>query len=232
MLVHVGCLPGFKQEETSGLFFSNRGMPGSELRPRTLFPAESFSCFAEPNTSACCTLVWIELCQTSTELVHGTSDYGSCLCPYTEVLLIISLLSAGFTNFVLLFAAGWWLVENADKQIAWFPASYLEQISVHKDIQNVRSSDEEGEYASVPRHQLWFQGHTLLILHRMGSEEVGRALAQLSLCKTTQPSLLSPGSLYFVMRAYESQKADELSLNKGVVVEVVRRSDNGWWLIR
>jgi len=34
------------------------------------------------------------------------------------------------------------------------------------------------------------------------------------------------------MRAYEAQKADELSLNKGVVVEVVRRSDNGWWLIR
>ena len=24
-------------------------------------------------------------------------------------------------------------MENADKQIAWFPASYLEQISAHKD---------------------------------------------------------------------------------------------------
>lgn len=43
---------------------------------------------------------------------------------------------------------------------------------------------------------------------------------------------LSPGSLYFVVRAYESQKADELSLHSGVVVEVVRKSDNGWWLIR
>ncbi|NXC42212.1 NOXO1 oxidase, partial [Penelope pileata] len=78
---------------------------------------------------------------------------------------------------------GWWLVENSDKQIAWFPASYLEEIDAHKDTQNVLSSDEEG-------------------------------------------------SLYFVMQAYESQKADELSLNNGVVVEVVRRSDNGWWLIR
>lgn len=46
-------------------------------------------------------------------------------------------------------------MENADKQIAWFPASYLEQISAHKDIQNVESSDE-GEYGSVPRQQLWF----------------------------------------------------------------------------
>ncbi|NXJ84071.1 NOXO1 oxidase, partial [Trogon melanurus] len=78
---------------------------------------------------------------------------------------------------------GWWLVENADKQIAWFPASYLEEIDIHKDIQNALSSDEEG-------------------------------------------------NLYFVARAYESQKADELSLNNGVVVEVVRKSNNGWWLIR
>ncbi|KAI6076604.1 NADPH oxidase organizer 1 [Aix galericulata] len=78
---------------------------------------------------------------------------------------------------------GWWLVENADKQIAWFPASYLEEIDVHEDIQDALSSNEEG-------------------------------------------------SLYFVMRAYESQKADELSLHSGVVVEVVRKSDNGWWLIR
>lgn len=61
-------------------------------------------------------------------------------------------------------------MENADKQIAWFPASYLEQISAHKDIQNVESSDEEGEYGSVPRQQLWFPDHTLLILHKMGSE--------------------------------------------------------------
>ncbi|KFP92652.1 NADPH oxidase organizer 1, partial [Apaloderma vittatum] len=78
---------------------------------------------------------------------------------------------------------GWWLVENADKQIAWFPASYLEEIDIHKDIQNTLSSNEEG-------------------------------------------------SLYFVARAYESQKADELSLNNGVVVEVVRKSNDGWWLIR
>ncbi|NXM60237.1 NOXO1 oxidase, partial [Illadopsis cleaveri] len=78
---------------------------------------------------------------------------------------------------------GWWLVENADKQIAWFPASYLEELDACEDIQNAFSSDEEG-------------------------------------------------SLYFVVQAYEAQKADELSLNQGVVVEVLRRSHNGWWLIR
>ncbi|NWR24376.1 NOXO1 oxidase, partial [Emberiza fucata] len=78
---------------------------------------------------------------------------------------------------------GWWLVENADKQIAWFPASYLEELDACEDIQNAFSSDEEGD-------------------------------------------------LYFVVQAYEAQKADELSLNQGVVVEVLRTSQNGWWLIR
>ncbi|NWY92655.1 NOXO1 oxidase, partial [Loxia curvirostra] len=78
---------------------------------------------------------------------------------------------------------GWWLVENADKQIAWFPASYLEELDPCEDIQNAFSSDEEG-------------------------------------------------NLYFVVQAYKAQKADELSLNQGVVVEVLRTSHNGWWLIR
>ncbi|KFQ36966.1 NADPH oxidase organizer 1, partial [Merops nubicus] len=40
---------------------------------------------------------------------------------------------------------GWWLVENADKQIAWFPASYLEEIDIHRDIQNALSSNEEAQ---------------------------------------------------------------------------------------
>ncbi|NWH38382.1 NOXO1 oxidase, partial [Chloropsis hardwickii] len=78
---------------------------------------------------------------------------------------------------------GWWLVENADKQIAWFPASYLEELDACEDIQNASSSNEEG-------------------------------------------------NLYFVVQAYEAQKADELSLNQGVVVEVLRTSHDGWWLIR
>ncbi|NXU38946.1 NOXO1 oxidase, partial [Drymodes brunneopygia] len=78
---------------------------------------------------------------------------------------------------------GWWLVENADKQIAWFPATYLEELDACEDIQNAFSSNEEG-------------------------------------------------NLYFVVQPYEAQKADELSLNQGVVVEVLRTSHNGWWLIR
>uniref|UniRef100_A0A8B9FUH6 NADPH oxidase organizer 1 n=1 Tax=Amazona collaria TaxID=241587 RepID=A0A8B9FUH6_9PSIT len=115
--------------------------------------------------------------------------------PGTELLCTMSCLLGQSRDYghlqavktlSLLFAAGWWLVENADKQIAWFPASYLEEI------------DDGGIFPS----------------------------------RQTQPVPLSAGSLYFVVRAYESQKADELSLNNGVVVEVVRKSEDGWWLIR
>ncbi|XP_034640039.1 NADPH oxidase organizer 1 [Trachemys scripta elegans] len=77
---------------------------------------------------------------------------------------------------------GWWLVENKDQQIAWFPAPYLEERGTGEENLNARELDEEG-------------------------------------------------TLYYAVRAYKSQKADELSLNVGVVVEVLEKSDNGWWLI-
>ncbi|XP_067390224.1 NADPH oxidase organizer 1 [Emydura macquarii macquarii] len=77
---------------------------------------------------------------------------------------------------------GWWLVENKDKQIAWFPAPYLEERVMGEESPNARELDDEG-------------------------------------------------TLYYAVRAYKSQKADELSLNVGVVVEVLEKSDNGWWLV-
>ncbi|XP_008946121.1 PREDICTED: NADPH oxidase organizer 1 [Merops nubicus] len=56
---------------------------------------------------------------------------------------------------------GWWLVENADKQIAWFPASYLEEIDIHRDIQNALSSNEEvPAWSSDSSDQLHLPEHT------------------------------------------------------------------------
>ncbi|XP_016356744.1 NADPH oxidase organizer 1-like [Sinocyclocheilus anshuiensis] len=79
--------------------------------------------------------------------------------------------------------AGWWLAENEDKCLAWFPAPYLELCDEEED---------EDEFDS-----------------------------------TTFES-----SLYCVTRSYTSKKEDELSLSIGAVVEVLQRSDNGWWLVR
>lgn len=77
--------------------------------------------------------------------------------------------------------AGWWLVENEDKRLAWFPAPYLELM--------------EGE----------------------DDEDAGFPLG---------------GALYCAVRSYSTKKEDEVSVAIGSVVEVLRKSDNGWWLIR
>ncbi|XP_047464600.1 NADPH oxidase organizer 1-like [Mugil cephalus] len=77
--------------------------------------------------------------------------------------------------------AGWWLVENEEKRLAWFPAPFLE----------LSEEEDENDY-----------------------------------------ECLSEGSLYCAVRSYSTTKDDEISVTIGTVVEVLRKSDNGWWLIR
>ncbi|KAK7918970.1 hypothetical protein WMY93_010254 [Mugilogobius chulae] len=77
--------------------------------------------------------------------------------------------------------AGWWLVENEEKRVAWFPAPYLELL------------EEEDE---------------------------------------NDATFSTGGSLYIAVRNYSTQKTDEMPVNIGSVVEVLRKSDDGWWLIR
>ncbi|XP_057682632.1 NADPH oxidase organizer 1-like [Corythoichthys intestinalis] len=74
--------------------------------------------------------------------------------------------------------SGWWLVENEEKHIAWFPATYLEK----------EENDNSG-----------FQ---------------------------------TEGPLYCAVRNYFTKKHDEVSLPIGSVVEVLKMSDDGWWLTR
>ncbi|XP_016316811.1 NADPH oxidase organizer 1b [Sinocyclocheilus anshuiensis] len=83
--------------------------------------------------------------------------------------------------------AGWWLVENEDKRLAWFPAPYLELCDEEEE-----ENEDEDEFDSAT-----FES-----------------------------------SLYCATRSYTSKKEDELSLSIGAVVEVLQRSDNGWWLVR
>lgn len=77
--------------------------------------------------------------------------------------------------------AGWWLVENEAKRLAWFPAPYLELL------------EEEEE------------------------DDAGFQLG---------------GALYCAVRSYSTKKNDEVSVPIGSVVEVLRKSDDGWWLVR
>ncbi|TKS91892.1 NADPH oxidase organizer 1 [Collichthys lucidus] len=79
--------------------------------------------------------------------------------------------------------AGWWLVENESKKMAWFPAPYLEKID---------DFDDEDDVDGIPEG----------------------------------------GMMYTVVKTYKATKNDEISVNIGTVVEVLQKSDNGWWIIR
>ncbi|XP_062860035.1 NADPH oxidase organizer 1b [Trichomycterus rosablanca] len=78
--------------------------------------------------------------------------------------------------------AGWWLVENEAKQLAWFPAPYLELCE--------NEEENENELDSVDNQT----------------------------------------NLYCATRNISSESKDELSVTIGAVVEVLQKSDNGWWL--
>ncbi|KAI4901282.1 hypothetical protein NFI96_004311 [Prochilodus magdalenae] len=76
--------------------------------------------------------------------------------------------------------AGWWLVENEEKRLAWFPAPYLE----------LCEEDEDEDKLDVVAEK------------------------------------------YCAIRSYTSKTKDELSVTIGTILEVLQKSDNGWWLAR
>ncbi|KAK7940313.1 hypothetical protein WMY93_003639 [Mugilogobius chulae] len=78
--------------------------------------------------------------------------------------------------------AGWWLVENDEKRMAWFPAPYLEKVE--------GDSEEEED---LPTEQ---------------------------------------GMLYTAIKNYKSTNEDEITVTLGALVEVLQKTDNGWWLVR
>lgn len=78
--------------------------------------------------------------------------------------------------------SGWWLVENEEKRVAWFPAPYLRKSESLDDNNTKRKTFSKGKY-------------------------------------------------YYAEKGYEAQHTDEISLTVGIVVEVIEKSETGWWLI-
>nr|XP_040031642.1 NADPH oxidase organizer 1-like isoform X1 [Gasterosteus aculeatus aculeatus] len=85
--------------------------------------------------------------------------------------------------------AGWWLVEDEDKHLAWFPAPYLELWD-----QEGGGDDDDGDD---------------------GDDDV----------------FPLAGALYCAVRSYSTKEEDEVSVPIGCVVEVLRKTDDGWWFI-
>lgn len=55
--------------------------------------------------------------------------------------------------------SGWWLVENEDKKMAWFPAPYLERLDEDEDEDNIDGITERGtclDTVSINTHYIVF----------------------------------------------------------------------------
>ncbi|XP_069507480.1 SH3 and PX domain-containing protein 2B isoform X2 [Ambystoma mexicanum] len=103
--------------------------------------------------------------------------------------------------------SGWWFVSTADEQ-GWVPATCLEAQDGTQDDFTMQPEEAPWRYWSLPRH-------------------VGR--------RRTLGDLYTSGwgpETYSVIYPYAARDPDEISLEKGAVVEVLQKNLEGWWKIR
>ncbi|XP_014339270.2 uncharacterized protein LOC106701839 [Latimeria chalumnae] len=140
---------------------------------------------------------------------------------------------------------GWWLVENEEKHLAWFPAPYLEKRIITEKDGAENDQSEDGKHCSI----IWYRLMLLLtitlspIVTHIGFlkcllfctfsillQEL-HFYARIVICHFYSFFFSYAGMLYYTVKGYDAKSADELSFNIGVVVEVLQKSEDGWWLI-
>ncbi|XP_058527901.1 SH3 and PX domain-containing protein 2A isoform X1 [Ochotona princeps] len=107
--------------------------------------------------------------------------------------------------------SGWWFVSTSEEQ-GWVPATYLEAQNGTRDDSDINTS-KTGEVSKRRKAHLrrldrrWTLGG---MVNRQHSRE----------------------EKYVTVQPYTSQSKDEISFEKGVTVEVIRKNLEGWWYIR
>ncbi|XP_035674150.1 neutrophil cytosolic factor 1-like [Branchiostoma floridae] len=99
--------------------------------------------------------------------------------------------------------SGWWLVENASCERGWVPASHLEADTPSPTPKP--GTQSVGSPATQPGHETGSM-----------SESGGEA----------------PIQRYVTTRPYTATEDDELSFCVGAVLQVLQRTDDGWWQAR
>ncbi|XP_068178120.1 SH3 and PX domain-containing protein 2A [Antennarius striatus] len=106
--------------------------------------------------------------------------------------------------------SGWWFVSNAEEQ-GWVPATYLDSHNVTRDDLDLGTSRTEvtkRRKAHLKRlDRRWTLGG---LVNRQQSRE----------------------EKYVTIQPYVSQDKDEVSFEKGVIVEVIQKNLEGWWFVR
>ncbi|XP_073431322.1 SH3 and PX domain-containing protein 2B isoform X1 [Dendrobates tinctorius] len=104
--------------------------------------------------------------------------------------------------------SGWWFVSTADEQ-GWVPATCLEAQDGGQEDFTIQPEEAPWRYWSLPRH-------------------VGR--------RRTLGDLYTSGwgreEKYSVIYPYTARDQDEITLDKGAIVEVIQKNLEGWWKIR
>lgn len=100
-------------------------------------------------------------------------------------------------------------MEKDDKRMAWFPAPYLENIEDDND-ENQDDADETFERGKRP------QMNVIKMLRE----------------STVNVYLPLSGMRYTATKSYKATNDDEINVPIGAVVQVLEKSDNGWWLVR
>ncbi|PIO28333.1 hypothetical protein AB205_0139690, partial [Aquarana catesbeiana] len=104
--------------------------------------------------------------------------------------------------------SGWWFVSTADEQ-GWVPATCLEAQDGGQDDFTIQPEEAPWRYWSLPRHV--GRRRTLGDLYTSG---------------------WCPEEKYSVIYPYIARDQDEITLDKGVIVEVIQKNLEGWWKIR
>ncbi|XP_078669666.1 uncharacterized protein LOC144910427 isoform X1 [Branchiostoma floridae x Branchiostoma belcheri] len=109
--------------------------------------------------------------------------------------------------------SGWWLVENASCERGWVPASHLKA--------DAHATPGQGTSpAAGPDNQSLGNPTTL---PEAGSTSDGGREGN---TKT------DPAQLYVTARPYTATEDDELSFCAGAALQVLQRTDDGWWFAR
>ncbi len=108
---------------------------------------------------------------------------------------------------------GWWFVSNG-KDEGWAPCSYLD-------------GDKEEEATTNLGKELHLEDLTLALMMMIHSEPLF-----LSIHTHTTIQLKEHVEKYLSVDDYEAEEEDEISFPKGVTMDVLRKSLDGWWTIK
>ena len=140
---------------------------------------------------------------------------------------------------------GWWLVKSTDNRTGLAPAVYLKPFKAGNIEDTTKFNSSIFQTASyLPPRQDFFSNPTIACTSDTNSF-TSSSFDSISVITTSDcdasytnasanptSSQMSPTDTYFAVESYQDTVGDGVSLVKDEQVQVVEKSDNGWWFVR